>query len=150
MSLTRAVLLHFMRQHHLVVESSVAANGNPQAAVVGVAVTDDFEIVFDTVDTTRKAVNLTHNPHIALVIGGTAAGSEKTVQYEGVAQRLKGAELARYQAIYLNVFPDGRERLSWPGLIYVRVTPQWLRYSNFGTTPPTIVEFDAAGLKALR
>ena len=32
------------------------------------------------------------------------------------------------------MFPDGRERLTWPGLIHVRVKPLWIRYSNFSVT----------------
>src|SRR5262245_62747445 len=78
-------LLAFLRQHRLAVEASVSSARTPQAAVVGIAVTDRFEIVFDTVDSTRKARNLRINPRIAFVIGGVAAGEERTVQYEGVA-----------------------------------------------------------------
>jgi hypothetical protein len=44
------------------------------------------------------------------------------------------------------VFPDGRERLTWPGLIHVRVRPRWLRYSDFSSTPPLIVEMAAIDL----
>ena len=33
-------------------------------------VTDDFEVFFDTLDTTRKVRNLRRNPKIAFVIGG--------------------------------------------------------------------------------
>ena len=44
-------------------------------------------------------------------------------------------------------FPDGRERQAWPGLTYVRVTPTWLRYSDYSVDPPEIVEFDVADLR---
>jgi hypothetical protein len=48
-----AALLAFLRQHGLAVQTSVSKEGNPQAAVVGIAVTDRFEIVFDTLESTR-------------------------------------------------------------------------------------------------
>ncbi|HET9193042.1 MAG TPA: pyridoxamine 5'-phosphate oxidase family protein [Vicinamibacterales bacterium] len=86
-------LLAFLRRHRLAVQASVSAVTAPQAAVVGYAVTDRFEIVFDTLASSRKATNLRLNEGIALVIGGTLEGDEQTVQYEGVADEPAGAEL---------------------------------------------------------
>ena len=139
--MTRDALLQFMRSEKYAVQTSVSAAGSPQAAVVGIAVTDAFEIVFDTVASSRKAPNLRANPSIAFVIGGTGDGDEQTVQYEGIADEPSGEELDRLCAVYYAKFPDGRDRLAWPGLIYVRVRPTWIRYSNFGANPPEIVEF---------
>jgi len=39
-------LLEFLRLHRLAVQASVSAIGGAQAAIVGFAVTDQFEIVF--------------------------------------------------------------------------------------------------------
>jgi pimeloyl-ACP methyl ester carboxylesterase len=47
-------LLQFLRQHRLAIEASVSATSDPQAAVVGVAIIDGFEIIFDTLESTRK------------------------------------------------------------------------------------------------
>ncbi len=139
-------LLEFLRQHRLAVQASVSAAGAPQAAVVGCAVTDRFEIVFDTLDSTRKAANVRGNRRLALVIGGLIAGDERTVQYEGVADEPSGAELERLKQVYYSVYPDGPSRVSWPGLIYVRVRPAWIRYSDYNVSPPEIVEFRAEQL----
>jgi uncharacterized protein YhbP (UPF0306 family) len=135
------VLLEFLRKHRLAVQASVSGVGGPQAAVVGYAVTDKFEIVFDTLDSTRKAQNLRQNPKVALVIGGLSEGEERTVQYEGVADEPSGEELERLKKVYYEAYPDGPSRLSWTGLIYVRVKPTWIRYSDFSVDPPEIVEF---------
>jgi uncharacterized protein YhbP (UPF0306 family) len=135
------LLLEFLREHRLAVQASVAVSESPQAAVVGYAVTDRFEIVFDTVESTRKAQNLRKNPNVALVIGGLSEGEERTVQYEGVADEPEGEELERLKRVYYEAYPDGPSRLSWPGLIYVRVKPSWIRYSDFSANPPEIVEF---------
>jgi general stress protein 26 len=124
----------------------VSPNARPQAAVVGFAVSDQFEIVFDTLATTRKAQNLRKNPLIALVIGGLTAGDEQTVQYEGLADEPVGAELERLKQIYYSAYPDGRSRASWPGLIYIRAKPEWIRYSDYNQNPPEIVEFRAEDL----
>ena len=130
-----------MREHSLAVQASVSPHGTPQAAVVGFVVTDDFEIIFDTIDTTRKVTNLRGNAACAFVIGGMLSGDERTVQYEGIADEPAGAVLERFKELYFVRFPDGRERQGWPGLTYIRVRPRWLRFSDFNQTPPAIVEF---------
>lgn len=63
------------------------------------------------------------------------------MQYEGLAEELDGGTLARYQAIYFEVWPDGRERLTWAGLTYFVVRPQWIRYSDVGQVPAVIREW---------
>jgi general stress protein 26 len=143
--MTREALLEFMRSEKYAVQTSVSPGGLPQAAVVGIAVTDRFEIVFDTLASSRKAPNLRANPAIAFVIGGTQEGDERTVQYEGTADEPDGGELERLLAVYYARFPEGPERRSWPGLIYVRVKPTWIRYSDYGRNPPEIIEFDPTG-----
>src|SRR5215813_3719683 len=141
MEMTLAELLQFIRAHSLAVQVSVAPSGAPQAAVMGIVVTDDFQIFFDTLDRSRKVQNLRQNPRIAFVIGGLTKGDERTVQYEGLADEPKGAELERLKELYFKRFPDGRERQSWPGLVYLRAKPTWIRYSDFNQSPPQIVEF---------
>src|SRR6266498_3070836 len=83
-------LLAFLRRYRLAVQASVSAVNAPQAAVVGYAVTDLFEIVFDMLDSSRKGQNLRRNNQIALVIGGLMDGEERTVQYEGDRRRTVG------------------------------------------------------------
>lgn len=134
-------MLEFLRQHRLAVQASVFASGGPQAAVVGFAITERFEIIFDTLDSARKVPNLRQNPKLALVIGGLLPGDERTVQYEGIADEPSGEELERLTKVYYGVFPDGLSRRSWPGLVYVRVRPTWIRYSDYNVDPPEIVEF---------
>jgi hypothetical protein len=130
-----------MRGHSLAVQTSVSPSLAPQAAVVGIVVTDRFEVFFDTLDVTRKVANLRQNPRIAFVIGGLAIGDERTVQYEGIADEPTGAELERLKDFYFIRFPDGRERQNWQGLVYLRARPRWIRYSDFNQAPPKVVEF---------
>jgi hypothetical protein len=53
--MTTAELLSFMRAHPLAVQASVSADGGAQAAVVGIVVTDRFEVFFDTAEETRQS-----------------------------------------------------------------------------------------------
>ena len=144
--MTRETLLERMRAHRYAVQSSVAPDARPQSAVVGVVVSDAFEIVFDTLQSTRKFANLTRDPHVAVVLGSTLADASWSIQVEGLADQPTGADRERLVSLYLSVFPDGLERQRWPGLAYVRVRPTWLRSSDYLVDPPEIIELDASGL----
>lgn len=140
MSITTADLLAFLRTQRFAVEASRGPDDSIQAALIGIAVTDTLEIVFDTLASTRKAPNLRRSPRMALVIGGWSPGDERTVQYEGIADEPTGMELDQLKAAYFEAWPDGPSRANWPGLIYVRVRPTWIRYSDFNRNPPLIAE----------
>ena len=88
--MTAAALLAFLRSHRVAVEASAAPEGGAQAAVVGIAVTDRFEIVFDTLGSSRKARNLRANPAVAFVLGGLVPGEERTAQDRGRCRRAVG------------------------------------------------------------
>jgi hypothetical protein len=140
--MTRDELIGFLRSQKVCVQASVHADGRPQAAVVGYAISDDMEIVFDTVTTSRKFANLTTDPRCAI----TVWSGEITVQLEGIADVPTGDDLERLRACYFVAYPDGRERLrDWPTLTYVRVRPTWARYSDFATN--TIVELAGGQLR---
>jgi pyridoxine/pyridoxamine 5'-phosphate oxidase len=128
MTMTRADLLPFLQKHRLGVQSTVSPSGDPQAAVVGIAVTPELEIIFDTLDTTRKCRNLRADPRIAFVIGWD---EEITVQLEGIADEPTGAKRDRILEAYFAVYPDGRARLAWKGITHFRMRPTWIRYSDF-------------------
>ena len=134
----RSELYSFMRQHRYGVVSSIAEDGAPQSALVGIATTPELSIVFDTLRTTRKYGNLTRNPHCSFVVGWSG---EQTVQLEGLAEEPTGEDLRRFQAAYFEAWPDGPARMSWPNLTYFVVHPRWVRYSDYDRRPPFIWEF---------
>lgn len=136
-------MLQFLRAQPWAVEAIVTQQGEPQAAVIGIAVTDELELVFDTVGTSRKATNLRASPRIALVVGWDGG---QTAQIEGVADEPTGDELQRLKEVYLRRFPDGHDRVRLPGIAYFRVSPAWIRYSDFRTTPPTMAVFEGSDL----
>jgi hypothetical protein len=147
---TRAELLRLMRAERHAVVASISATDAPQAALVGVVVSDDLEIFFDTLDTTRKAANLRARARAAVVLGSVAADAQVTVQIEGDVDEPTGTDLERLKALYFDRFLDGPTRQAWKGLIYVRVRPTWLRVSDYAPDPPRLTELDAAALEALR
>jgi general stress protein 26 len=127
----------FLDGEKLGVLSTVSEDGTPQAALVGVAVTPELELVFDTVRSSRKYPNIKSNPRVAFVIG---CSNEVTVQYEGIAEELAGESLAKYKKIYFAKFTDGPARENWPGITYFVVRPKWVRYSDYNPPNPRIEE----------
>ncbi len=133
----KAALHQFCAASRYATLASVSASGDPQSALVGIAVTPDLEIVFDTLKSSRKYQNLTKHPACSLVMGWTG---QQTVQYEGIATQPLGGELKQYLEIYFAVWPDGPERLNWPGITHFVVRPRWVRYSDYDQSPPLIEE----------
>ena len=138
--MTRDDFLAYAKQHRLAVLASTAADGSPQAAVVGVAVTGDLELIFDTLNTSRKYANLKRDPRAAFVLGEGA----QTLQVQGIAEELTGEALARCKPVYFAVWPDGPARENWRGITYFRVRLTWLRISDYGVEPPRIEEMTLA------
>jgi len=121
-------VFRFMESERLGVLTTATNSGQPEAALMGFAVTSDLEIIFDTVRSSRKYPILKENPRVAWVVGCT---TEVTVQYEGVAEELEGAALAKYKQIYFQKFPDGPARENWAGMTYFVVRPKWVRYCDY-------------------
>jgi len=136
--MTHLDLLAFIAKQKLGVLGSISPDGVPQSALVGIAVTPALEIVFDTLNTSRKYRNLTANPAASFVIGWDG---EITIQYEGEAHQPLDAELAQYQKIYFAAWPECIAHQSWPGIAYFVVRPHWIRYSDYNQSPPLIEEF---------
>lgn len=132
-------VFQFMNKERLAVLATAGETGQPEAALMGFAVTPELEIIFDTVKSSRKYPNLKRNPRVAWVIGCT---TEVTVQYEGIAQELEGEELAKYKKTYFAAFPDGPARESWPGITYFVVRPKWVRYCDYNPATRRIEEMN--------
>jgi pyridoxine/pyridoxamine 5'-phosphate oxidase len=126
--MTRAELYAYLREQPLGVVATASPDGTPEAAVVGIVVSESLEVFFDTLASSRKARNLGRNPRAAFVIGW----GDRTVQLDGVVDTPTGDELMRLQALYFARYPDGGDRLAnWPGLTYFRLRPHWARHSDY-------------------
>jgi hypothetical protein len=128
----------FVGGESLAVLATVAIDGTPQGALVGIVATPELELIFDTVKSSRKYPNMKTNPNVALVIG---CSTEVTLQYEGIAEELEGEVLTRYKEVYFAKFTDGPARQSWLGITYFVVRPKWIRYSDYNPGSRRIEEF---------
>ena len=123
---------NIVRRKQLMIVSTVHPHGAPEAALMGFACTSENEIVFDTLGSSRKAINLGRSAAIALVVGWD---DNISVQIEGEARRPAGEDLAKAKAAYFRQWPDGRNRENWPDIAYFVVRPRWIRYSCYEGAP---------------
>jgi pyridoxine/pyridoxamine 5'-phosphate oxidase len=133
----RGALYEFLKPHRYGVISTVSKEGMPEAAYIGLAATPELDLIFETLNTSRKFLNLRRNPHAALVIGWD---HERTLQYEGVAEEPDEFSLDDLKDTYYAALPENRGHDGWPGLTYVRIRPRWIRVSNYGS-PWNVEEF---------
>ena len=61
-------IYEFIAKQKLGVLGSIADDGSPQSALVGIAVSSKLEIIFDTVKSSRKFQNLIANPRCSFCL----------------------------------------------------------------------------------
>ena len=127
----------FIHKHKIGVVSTVHQNNTSESAVVEFAETEDLEIIFDTLHPSyRKYKNLKNNPSISFVIGWD---EDKTVQYEGIATEIEGDEKEQAKQVYFKKNPEAEKWDSNPEIKYFKVTPKWVRYSDYSQKPYKII-----------
>ena len=120
-------LVQYVHTHGGGVVSTVGADGTPQGAYVAVAATDDGELVFNAKPASRKVANILRDARAALTIGGRNGTS---LQCEGVAEVLGGADLTQCADAYYSAFPQFT-RSNGDDIAFVRVRLAWARYGQY-------------------
>ncbi len=143
MSKDKDTVLDFLRMQSMATISTVAKNSNqPESALVAFTQTEDLEIVFESFVETRKWSNIQSNPHVAMVIG-RGLDEHITVQYEGVASLISDQEKEKYIQLFLDKdTPCTEQFLRDPRSRLYKVSPTWIRYSDYTKNQPNIVELD--------
>ena len=135
----------FLQSHSLMSLSYVGPEQKPHSAVVEYVLTDDGEILFSTFKDKRKYEWLRQNSAVSIVVGWTF-DENITIQYEGTAEELYGTDRLGYSDYYFHILPDAEkfaDAFSHLGkLALFKVSPAWVRYSDFNQTPWEINEFE--------
>lgn len=130
------IILNFIKKQKLAVISTVG-NNKPESAVLEFGETDELELIFDTFVTSRKYKNLQINKNISFVIGWD---ENITVQYEGLAEKIKGEAGEKYKEAYWAKNPEAQRWASNKDITYFKVTPKWIRYSDLNKNPWDVFE----------
>ncbi len=118
--------------------STVSKDSKPEGALVGFGEREDLTLIFGTETTMRKYKNIKTNPNISFTISDEEKAT--TVQYEGVVSEFSDDELKEYKKIYFTKTPSSQKFENAPNEIYLKVTPKWVRYTNYMALPPEIFE----------
>jgi pyridoxine/pyridoxamine 5'-phosphate oxidase len=125
----KAEIVACLRKAEGGVISTVAKNNRPESAFIYIAVTPELEIIFETLITSRKYVNIGDNPYAAFVAD---AGDARTIQMEGVVDEPVEIDLESLKRLYYEFCPQNLSHRHWPGLTYLRLRPRWIRFSDYG------------------
>jgi len=108
----RIALRSFLAGHRYGVVSSISGDGTPQSALVGVGISPEMEIIFDTVKSSRKYANLIARPNCSFVVGWAG---EQTVQFEGIASEPKGPDFEALPGNLLQSLAGGASAFEMAG-----------------------------------
>ncbi|KKR93313.1 MAG: hypothetical protein UU41_C0020G0003 [Candidatus Roizmanbacteria bacterium GW2011_GWA1_41_13] len=135
----KQVILDFIKKQKLAVISTVGIDNKPESAVLEFGETEELELIFDTLTSSRKYKNLQTNKNVSFVVGWD---ENITVQYEGIAEEVKEKMQKRYQQAYWNKNPKAQRWESTEGITYFKVAPKWIRYSDLNKNPWDVFEIN--------
>lgn len=106
---------------------------------MGYAIKDDGSLILSTDKSSQKWKNLHTNSRVALVVGWSF--EELNIQYEGTAQLIESGEpFHQAEKIYFTDHPEAQEFKGLPETVFIKITPTWIRLSDYSVTPPRIEE----------
>lgn len=132
----RKLITDLIKRCPLGLIATVHSNNSPEAAIIGISQRESLELIFDTFKETRKYKNLKQNSRVAVVVGWD---ENITIQYEGVALELEGSEREVCEKVHLAKIPS-EIKFIHQGASLFKITPTWVRYSDFTKQPSEIFE----------
>ncbi len=138
----RIKIINLIERNEFAVVATFPANaaGAPQSAVLAISHDVELRLYFGSFRSTRKNSNLAGDPRISIVIGWDNT-TKQTLQLEGTAAIVKDPSermLVAERHVLKN--PSSIKYQNDPRQVYFRVTPQWLRYSDFSVDPQEVWE----------
>jgi pyridoxine/pyridoxamine 5'-phosphate oxidase len=134
--LSLSEFVEFARAAELAVLATASPAGKPEAALLGVAVTESGDLVVDIHRSARKLTNITRNNQVAVVIGWA---DDVSIQVEGHIRLVTGDERRGYEKVYLARFPGSR--VSDSAFEVAVITPEWVRRYDAGSDPARIAHW---------
>lgn len=128
MAITKQELYRFLQAKDSAVVATIGSDGSPQSARVYVVTTPELDLIFYTLQTNRKCLNLRRDPRLSAVIGWDG---QQTVQFEGIAEEVDEHGYADIKKVFLAAQPERGGMVDWPGLTFFRVKPVWIRFSDY-------------------
>jgi len=126
----------FLDERVLGVIATVDGTARPEAAYVGYACNDAYELVIGTSNQSRKVKNIGQNQSIAFVVADLTG----EVQYEGEAEQIAAETYeAMLTAGTFKKLPGFDKYRDDPTQVYLQIKPTWARFIVHGDTDQSVV-----------
>jgi uncharacterized protein YhbP (UPF0306 family) len=129
-----AQLRALLPEWNILTLATLGPDGDPQAADLYYAETDDLTLDFVSIPGSRHTVNIARNPRVAVTIHVDSSQWRdiRGVQLQGTCALVTGADRARAWARYCAKFPfvlaDAALARALDKVSVYRITPRWLRW----------------------
>jgi uncharacterized protein YhbP (UPF0306 family) len=124
----------FLPERNILTLATLGPDGDPQAANLYYAETDDLTLYFVSIPGSSHAVNIARNPRVAVTIHADSSQWRdiRGVQLQGTCALVTGADRARAWACYCAKFPfvlaDAALARALDKVSVYRIAPRWLRW----------------------
>lgn len=125
----REKIEHVLHTNKFGVIATVGPKAPESAVITIITITPQFEVLFGSFKGFRKNQYIQENPNVSFVMGWDE-NLKQTVQMEGTAKLLSDSEALSY----IEHLDSEKE--------YFKITPQWMRYSNFALKPREVWEVE--------
>ncbi len=126
-------VLEYLKTQKIGVLAVEMMDGSPHAATVHFAHTEDpLVFYFETYREYRKAEALLGREKTrASFVVGCDEVTTRTLQLDGVVQVIKEEDKEYFDSIYLDKFPNKKEKSKDPKFVRFKFTPTWWRFTDW-------------------
>lgn len=130
-------VLSLLERNEFGVVATNSDDGAPESAVVAFSEIPELCVIFGSFKDTRKNKNITRNQYVSIVVGWEHS---TTVQMEGRAELVSGEEREKLEQAHCNKNEGSQKYRNDPRQEYFKITPTWIRYSDFSVNPQEVWE----------
>jgi general stress protein 26 len=136
----RKILAVFAANEFAVVSTyPVCTERAPESAVVALSYTEELCVFFGSFSTSRKNSNIRRDARVSVVVGWDNV-KKQTVQIEGLAVVLQDEERRVAEERHCRKNADSCRFMGNLKQEYFKVSPAWIRYSDFSQDPQEVWE----------
>lgn len=134
-------ILNYIASQRIGVLAVEMLDGSPHAATVHFAhASDPLVFYFETYREHRKAEPLfgRESSRASFVIGCDEQ-EMKTLQMDGVVRLVTKAKRPAFDGVYFAKFPDKKEKIDDPKMVFFQFIPSWWRFTDWKTPTGKVI-----------
>ena len=125
-------IIELLADHHLGVLAT-SGDAYPHASLISIAFSADYSfLIFPTLRSTRKYMNLLGNNHASVLLDNRSQGIKPDECYaltiSGSVNSAEAPERPELETVFLNVHPDLRDFLLMPDTVIIKVSIEKVQF----------------------